>query len=158
MVTQTVPVNNRSAIDIVMVSDSEYLDEVVVVGYGSQRKVHLTGSVSTIDMVKETSSRPITNLSTGMAGLSPGLYVRSATNDPGSNASLLLRGQGTLNNSAPLIIVDGVETNINNVAPQDVASISVLKDASASAIYGSRAAKRCYSDYNETGTIRKDAD
>lgn len=140
MKIQNIPLNGRTSINITLAEDSELLEEIVVVGYGTQKKVHLTGAVSTVDMVKEATSRPITNLSVGLAGLSSGLYVRSASNDPGSNAALQLRGQGTLNNSAPLIIVDGVESNINSVSPQDVANISVLKDAASSAIYGSRAA------------------
>lgn len=159
MKSQTVKVNGRATINVIMLSDTELLEEVVVVGYGSQKKVHLTGSVSTVDMAKEATSRPITNLSTGLAGLSSGLYVRSATNDPGSNATLQLRGQGTLNNSAPLIIVDGVESNINNVSPQDVANISVLKDAAASSIYGSRAANGVIlitTKQGETGKISID--
>lgn len=159
MQSQSVRVNGRTTVNVVMLSDTELLEEVVVVGYGSQKKVHLTGSVSTIDMTKEATSRPITNLSNGLAGLSPGLYVRSATNDPGSNANLQLRGQGTLNNSSPLIIVDGVESNINSVAPQDVANISVLKDAAASSIYGSRAANGVIlitTKQGETGKISID--
>lgn len=128
-------------IKIVLEQDARLIDELVVVGYGTQKKVNLTGSVSSIDISKEVKSRPITNLSSGLAGLSSGVYVQSGNNVPGSdNAGILIRGQGTLNNSSPLIIIDGVERNIGNINPQDVATISILKDAASSAIYGSRAA------------------
>ncbi|WP_418892549.1 SusC/RagA family TonB-linked outer membrane protein [Limibacterium fermenti] len=140
MQTQTIPVKGRTSIDIVLEEDSEALEEVVVVGYGTQKKVNLTGSVSSIDIGKIATTRPITNLSAGLAGLAPGLYVRSQDNDPGSNATLMIRGQGTLNNSSPLIIIDGAEGDISRVSPQDIENISVLKDAASASIYGSRAA------------------
>ena len=137
---QEINVGNNTSLRITLVEDLHSLDELVVVGYGTQKKVNVTGSVTSVDISKEAESRPITTLSASLAGLAPGLYVRSATNDPGSSASLMLRGQGTLNNSAPLVIVDGVETSMDNVAAHDVASISVLKDAASASIYGSRAA------------------
>lgn len=131
-------INNQK---VVMQGISKDLNEVVVVGYGTQRKVNLTGAVSSIDMSEVTETRPVTNISSALAGLSSGLYVNQGTGRPNNNgASLLIRGQGTLNNSAPLVIIDGMEGNINDLNPQDVASVSVLKDASSSAIYGSRAA------------------
>ena len=139
MLTQEVTYKG-TALRIMMKDDSKSLEEVVVVGYGVQKKVNLTGTVSSVDISKEAENRPITNLSTGLAGLAPGLFVRSSSNDPGSSASIMLRGQGTLNNSNPLVIVDGVETSMDNVSPHDVASVSVLKDAASSSIYGSRAA------------------
>lgn len=140
MQSQSVRVNGRTTVNVVMLSDTELLEEVVVVGYGSQKKVNLTGAVSSIDIGKVAESRPITNLSAGLAGLAPGLYVRSSNNDPGSNAALMIRGQGTLNNSSPLVIIDGVEGDISRVSPQDIENISVLKDAASASIYGSRAA------------------
>lgn len=118
MQSQSVRVNGRTTVNVVMLSDSELLEEVVVVGYGSQKKVNLTGAVSSIDIGKVAESRPITNLSAGLAGLAPGLYVRSSNNDPGSNAALMIRGQGTLNNSSPLVIIDGVEGDISRVSPR----------------------------------------
>lgn len=137
---QTIKIGNSSSINVSLVSDNKMLSEVVVIGYGTQRKVNLTGSVASVDMTKISESRPITNISSGLAGLVPGLYVKSDNNAPGSDASLLIRGQGTLNNSSPLVIVDGVESSFSSVTPQDIATISVLKDAASSAIYGSRAA------------------
>src|SRR5690606_22105845 len=95
---------------------------------------------SSIDLSKVAETRPITNVSSLLAGLAPGLYVKSGNNDPGASASLLIRGQGTLNNSSPLVIIDGVEGDISRVSPLDIASVSVLKDAASAAIYGSRAA------------------
>src|SRR5690606_25447141 len=99
-----------------------------------------SGAVSSVDMNKVAETRPLTNVFSALTGLDSGLLVRSSNNDPGSNASLLVRGQGTLNVSAPLVIIDGVEGDISRIAPHDIASISVLKDASSAAIYGSRAA------------------
>lgn len=137
---QVVRVGNSNSLNISLISNNEILDEVVVVGYGTQKKVNLTGSVASVDMTKISETRPITNVSSGLAGLVPGLYVKSSNNIPGSDASLLVRGQGTLNDSAPLVIIDGVEGSFNSVTPQDIATVSVLKDAASSAIYGSRAA------------------
>ena len=126
---------------ITLIEDGKTLEEVVVVGYATQKKVNLTGSVSTVNLAEQAESRPMTSLSTGLAGLSSGLYVNQGSARPNNDgATLLIRGQGTLNNSSPLVIIDGAEGNINEVNPQDVESVSVLKDASSSAIYGSRAA------------------
>lgn len=136
-----VSVGNQDHLSIRLKEDSEQLEEVVVVGYASQKKVNLSGSVSSIKMDDIAEKRPITNLSAGLAGMAAGISVTAGNNIPGDdNASILVRGQGTLNNSAPLIIIDGVESNINTVAPQDVESMTVLKDAASASIYGSRAA------------------
>lgn len=136
-----ISVQGKNTFTIVLEEDSETLDEVVVVAYGAQKKVNLSGSVASVNMSELTESRPITNLSSGLAGVAAGVQVTSANNRPGDdNASILVRGQGTLNNSAPLVIIDGVESNINSVNPQDVESMSILKDAASASIYGSRAA------------------
>lgn len=117
------------------------LDEVVVVGFGTQRKENLTGSVASITMSDVVDSRPITSLSAGLAGQAPGLYVNQGSGRPGSDGGTLrVRGQGTLNNANPLVIIDGVVGDMNLINPQDVESISVLKDAASASIYGSRAA------------------
>lgn len=138
---QEIAVGSQTNLSIRLQQDTELLDEVVVVGYASQKKVNLTGSVSSVNMEDIAEKRPITNLSSGLAGMAAGVSVTSSSNIPGSdNTSILVRGQGTLNNSAPLIIIDGVESNINTVAPQDVESMTVLKDAASASIYGSRAA------------------
>ena len=131
----------QTSFNIKLAEDSQALDEVVVVGYGTQKKVNLSGSVSTINVAELTESRPITNVSHALAGLAAGVNVQGTANQPGNdNASIKVRGQGTLNESSPLVIIDGVEAGINTVNPQDIESMTVLKDAASSAIYGSRAA------------------
>lgn len=138
---QTIKIGSQTSFSVKLVEDTELIDEVVVVGYASQKKVNLTGSVASVDMGKIAEKRPITNLSSGLAGMAAGVSVTSSSNVPGNdNASILVRGQGSLNNSAPLVIIDGVESNINTVAPQDVETMTVLKDAASASIYGSRAA------------------
>ncbi len=127
---------------IVMKTDASQLDEVVVVGYATQKKADLTGAVSSISS-RALSDRPLTNATNALAGLASGLTVtNSGGNTPGyESQSLLVRGQGTLNNSAPLVVIDGMTgIALSDINPQDIESISVLKDAASSAIYGSRAA------------------
>lgn len=140
--TQDVKISgNMTELKVTLKEDSQALDEIVVVGYGSEKKVNLTGSVNNINMADLTESRPITDVSQGLAGMAAGVQVTSGSNKPGDNsASIMIRGQGTLNNSAPLVIIDGVEGSLNSVQPQDIESLSVLKDAASAAIYGSRAA------------------
>ena len=150
----------RTFYEIVLTEDAQNLDEVVVVGYGVQKKVNLSGSVSTVNVSKMTESRPVTNISQALAGAAAGLSVVSANNQPGNdNASITVRGQGTLNSSAPLVIIDGVEAGINSVSPSDIESLTVLKDASSAAIYGSRAANGVIlitTKHGETGRISVD--
>ena len=140
--TQEVPLNGRTRIDIRLEEDSEALEEVVVVGYGTQKKVNLTGAVANVKIDEQTASRSITNVSSGLAGLVPGLVVSQTTGFAGGDgASLKIRGLGSINNSDPLIVVDGMpDVDINRINMNDVESISVLKDAASSAVYGSRAA------------------
>ena len=118
------------------------LDEVVVIGYGTQKKVNLTGSVSSVTIDQNTASRSLTTVSAGLAGLVPGLSVIQSSGQPGKDgASLRIRGMGTSNNSNPLIVVDGMpDADMNRIDMNDVETVSVLKDAASSAIYGSRAA------------------
>jgi TonB-linked SusC/RagA family outer membrane protein len=140
-VTREMMVGSQTQVNISLIPDTKALEEVVVIGYGTQKKANLTGAVATIDMAKVAESRPITSLSSSLYGLAPGLSVNQGNARPGGDgATLLIRGSGTLNNASPLVIVDGVESNMNNLNPQDVESISILKDASSAAIYGSRAA------------------
>lgn len=118
------------------------LDEVVVVGYATQKKVDLTGAVSSVS-ADALEDRPITNATNALAGLAAGLTVtNSGGNTPGfESQSLTVRGLGTLNNAAPLVVVDGMTgIALSDINPQDIDNISVLKDAASSAIYGSRAA------------------
>ncbi len=141
--TQEITVKgNRTTWNIALQEDTRALDEVVVVGYGTQKKVNLSGAVAAVDMNKLAESRPVNTLSAALAGMAAGVKVNASNNAPGESeaASILVRGQGTLNNSAPLVIIDGVEASLNSVSPSDVESMSVLKDAASAAIYGSRAA------------------
>lgn len=125
---------------ITLKEDNEILDEVVVVGYGTQKKVNLTGSVSTINS-KSITNRAISNVSQGLQGLAPGMTVTNAGGQPGMDTGkILIRGVGTFNIAEPMVLIDGVEGNMNILDPQDIESISVLKDASSAAIYGSKAA------------------
>ena len=128
--------------EIVLHTGQSQLDEVVVVGYSTQKKVDLTGAVASVN-VKALGDRPITNATSALAGLAAGLSVsNTGGNTPGyESQSILVRGQGTLNNAAPLVVVDGMTgIAISDVNPQDIDNISVLKDAASAAIYGSRAA------------------
>lgn len=138
---QTVKVGDNRSFRTVLQEDAAQLSEVVVVGYGQQKKVNLTGSVSSVDVAEQSKSRPFTDLSQALSGAAAGLNVMSTSSQPNSeNSSILIRGIGTLNNSAPLILVDGMEMSLSDVNPNDVASISVLKDAAACSIYGNRGA------------------
>jgi len=129
-------VGSAHTITIVMAEQSNTLNDVVVVGYGTQKKADLTGSVATITG-KSLQDRPITNLSSGLAGLAPGLYVHQTTGQPGSDgASFNIRGTSTLSSANVLVLVDGIQGRIDDVNPQDVESISILKDAASTAIYG----------------------
>lgn len=131
-----------SGMQVVLRSDSELLDEVVVVGYGTQRKVNLTGSVSAVTVDEKIAGRSLSNVSSGLQGLVPGLQVSQTTSMAGRDgASLMIRGLGTVNNASPLVVVDGMpDVDINRINFSDIESISVLKDAASASIYGSRAA------------------
>ncbi|WP_294548155.1 TonB-dependent receptor [uncultured Bacteroides sp.] len=139
-IDQAVLLNNKSNITISLKENIELLDEVVVVGYSTQKKVNLTGSVASVNS-DVLAARPIHNAVTGLQGSLPGVSITTSTSRPGdNNTNIRIRGIGTLNNSNPLILIDGVEGNINTLNPSDIESVSVLKDAASSAIYGSRAA------------------
>lgn len=127
--------------NVFLEEDVASLDEVVVVGYGTQKKINLTGAVSSISP-KELASRPITNLGRGLQGLMPGVTVRNTNNVPGGNApSIRIRGVGTWGDASPLVVIDGIPGgDLNMLNPDDVESISVLKDAASSSIYGVRGA------------------
>jgi|GEM_PF-2230 len=131
----------QNHIDVSLKVSVSDLEEVVVVGYGTQKKSNITGSVSTINFEKESASRPLTNLSSALAGLSPGLQIMQNSGQPSSDgATMRIRGVGTLNSISPLVLVDGFEQSISDINPSDVASITVLKDAASAAIYGNRGA------------------
>jgi len=137
---QEVRVDGRSSVDIVLEDAEESLDEVVVVGYGTQSKSKLLGSVSTVD-AKQFESRAVTNVSAALSGLAAGVQVKVGNGRPGSDgATIRVRGVGTMNNNDALVIIDGIQGVMDAVNPEDIESISVLKDASSAAIYGARAA------------------
>lgn len=132
-------VGNRTVINVTMTEDAALIDEVVVVGYGVQKKVNLTGSIATID-AKSLENRPMSNVSSGLAGLLPGVTVTQSSGMPGHDTGKIrIRGTGTLNEASPMVLVDGVEATMDNIDPNDVESITVLKDAASAAIYGSKA-------------------
>lgn len=139
--TQKIPVEGRTEIDIVLHETNTGLNEVVVVGYGTQKKINLTGAVDVVSG-EELQNRPAPTVSQLMQGVSPNLNIEISNRggEPGSASSWNLRGLGSIaGNSTPLILVDGVESGVDDLDPENIESISVLKDASASAIYGSRA-------------------
>lgn len=131
---------NMSVITAQLSSDAQNLDEVVVVGYGQQTKVNLTGAVSSISG-KELLDRPITSVSSGIQGMAAGVTITSRGGRPGSDGGTIrIRGVGTYNNANPYILIDGIESgSMDQVDPNDIESISVLKDAASAAIYGSKA-------------------
>lgn len=138
--TQEVPVNGRSVLNVTLREEGTLLDELVVVGYGTQRRRDITGSVEQIN-AEQIVRRPATSTSQALQGLAPGITVTQQTGQPGNDrGTIRIRGVGTLGDTDPLVLVDGVATDINGVDPNDIESMSVLKDASAAAIYGSRAA------------------
>ncbi len=139
-VTTSVTVTNQSNLNIVLKDDFQTLDEVVVVGYGTQKRANLTGSVANVNN-KLIESRPITSVSAALQGLLPGVTVTQRSGQPGSdNGTIRVRGTGTFNISDPMVIVDGMESSMNDIDANDIESISVLKDAASAAIYGSKAA------------------
>lgn len=138
--SKEVAVGSATSINVTLREDVQALEEVVVVGYGTQKKANLTGAVSSISS-KEISSRPITSASQALQGQASGVWINQDSGEPGEDgATIRVRGIGTLNNANPLILVDGIEAPINNINPNDIESITVLKDAASAAIYGSRAA------------------
>ncbi len=136
--TQEVPVNGRQFINVVLKSGVVTLKDVVVVGYGVQKKVNLTGAVSSVS-TDELEGKPISNVLEAMQGTTPGLVIQQGSSTPGSVPSINIRGLNTMNNNDPLVIIDGIEGSLANLNPADIEQISILKDASSTAIYGSRA-------------------
>ena len=140
--TKVVPVAGQQELKIVLVEDAAALDEVVVVGYGIQKKVNLSGSVDQIG-AKELEKRPIADLSRGLQGMIPNLNIDFTSGEPGQAANINIRGEASINGGSPLILIDGVAADVeemNRLLPEDIESLSVMKDASSAAIYGARAA------------------
>jgi len=138
--TQEAEVNGRNTINIQLKERASALNEVVVVGYGTQKKVNLTGAVSVIAS-KDLLTRPVGQTSAALAGIAPGVTVIQNSGRPGGDAATIrVRGVGTTGNSDPLVLIDGIEGTMNNIDPNIIESISILKDAASASIYGSRAA------------------
>ncbi|MEG1749313.1 MAG: TonB-dependent receptor [Tannerellaceae bacterium] len=141
-VPQNIVVGNKSVLTITLKEDSQALDEVVVVGFGTQKKLNLTGAVTAVSG-EEMTKRPVVNPATMLQGQVPGLRVTQGLGQPGSESvSIRVRGQGTFSNagSDPLILINGVAGDLNNLDPSMIESVSVLKDAASASIYGARAA------------------
>ena len=140
-ISEKIAYSGQSSIDIKLIPDITKLEEIVVVGYGTQKKVNMTGAVSTVDS-KEIESRPVSNVGQALQGLVPGLDISS--NSGGyinGGPAINIRGIATIgsSNGGPLVLIDGMEGDMSNLNPRDIENISVLKDAAASSIYGSRA-------------------
>lgn len=139
-VTQSVSVGGKTTLSILLKEDTKVLDEVVVVGYGTMKKSDLTGAVSSVGG-KDMSDKPVANIGEALQGRASGVQIVNS-GKPGDNVTLKIRGLGTINNSDPLVVIDGVPTDLglNALNMDDVETVDVLKDASATAIYGSRGA------------------
>ena len=155
--TQKVPVNNRKKLTIYLQSDKNALDEVVIVGYGQQKKSDLTGAVSVVKM-KDVTNQQVATLDQALQGNVAGIDVTSNSGSPGSGVMMRIRGIGTINNSEPLYVVDGMMVeDVDFLNMDDIASIQVLKDASATAIYGSKGANGVVIIKTKSGSKNKSA-
>jgi TonB-dependent starch-binding outer membrane protein SusC len=138
--TVEITVGKQQSLNVSLNASVRTNDEVVVVGYGTQKKENLTGSVASVG-AKYLENRPLTSASVALQGTVPGVFINQNSGQPGRNeVNIRIRGVGTLNNAAPLVLVDGIEAPLDNINPDDIASLTVLKDAASAAIYGSRAA------------------
>jgi len=140
-VTEEISISGRAIINIQMVPDIQALSEIVVVGYGTQEKENLTGAVSPIN-AEQLKDRPITQTSSALQGLAPGVVVTQNLGTPGNDDAVIrIRGRGSISSdNSPLVLMDGIQVNMDDVNPEDIENISVLKDAASAAIYGARAA------------------
>ena len=138
--TLEVPIYGKTVINVVLEEDAELLSDVVVVAYGTQKKTSLTGAVASIS-TKEIKQSPAANLAVTLTGRLPGLFATQRSGEPGRDQTLLyMRGRGTTNGQSPLILVDGVERELTSISPDEVESVSILKDASSTSLYGVRGA------------------
>ncbi len=137
--TERITIGSQTTFDIILIEDLQSLEEIVVIGYGTQKKSDLTGALSSIDsdVIRQV---PTATVGQALQGLAPGVTITGRSGTPGSESTIRIRGFGTINNSNPYIIVDGVPGSLNNLNPGDIESIEILKDASATAIYGSNGA------------------
>ena len=154
--TQTVTVPaTQSQVNVTLEDDAMTLEETVVVGYGVQKKVNLTGAITQVES-KALENRSAHNLTTMLQGSVPGLNISTSSGNPGSTGSLNIRGYTSINGGDPLVLIDGIEGSINRINPQDVESISVIKDASSAAVYGARAAYGVILVTTKSGQVDKD--
>jgi TonB-linked SusC/RagA family outer membrane protein len=137
---QEIKVTSGGTYQVTLHESSKDLAEVVVVGFGVQKKANLTGAVNSIDMNKALGDRPISSVTAALQGAAPGLRIQGTSGAPGSELSLNIRGTNSINGGNPLVLVNNVPMDINMISPQDIESISVLKDAASASIYGARAA------------------
>ena len=138
--SKSVPVPaGQEVVNVTLEDDAMTLEETVVVGYGVQKKVNLTGAITQVES-KQLENRSAHNLTTMLQGSVPGLNISTSSGNPGSTGSLNIRGYTSITGGDPLVLIDGIEGSINRINPQDVASISVIKDASSAAVYGARGA------------------
>lgn len=138
--TQKIPVNNRSVINVILDVEVTHLSELVVIGYGTQKKKVVTGAIATVG-ADEISSTPVLRIEQAMQGRTAGVQVTNLSGQPGEAPTIRIRGTGSTLNSDPLYIVDGIAVEgIDYLNPGDIESIDVLKDAASAAIYGARAA------------------
>ena len=153
--SQEFPASKASPIKIILKEDQQTLDEVIVVGYGTMKKSDVTGAISSVSEEK-LSRQPVANVSSALQGLATGVSVTSNSGAPGTAATIRIRGVGTVNDAEPLFVVDGMPvTDINYLSTSDIQSMEVLKDASASAIYGSRGANGVILITTKKGTTGK---
>ncbi|MCY7422724.1 MAG: SusC/RagA family TonB-linked outer membrane protein, partial [Chitinophagaceae bacterium] len=138
--SQEIPLAGRKTLTVKLITESRDLADVIVVGYGTQKKISVTGAVDGISK-KAIDGRPVTNLSTALQGLSPNLIIQQRNFEPGQGVNINIRGLGTLGDNTPLVVIDGiVGADINLLNPVDIETVSILKDAGSAAIYGSRGA------------------
>ncbi|MCK5462905.1 MAG: carboxypeptidase-like regulatory domain-containing protein, partial [Bacteroidales bacterium] len=139
---QEVEIGDKTVFDILLTEDIQQLDEVVVIGYGTQKKSDLTGAIATVSG-DELARESVAGLDQALQGRAAGVHVTQSSGRPGAPINVKIRGVGTVNNTEPLYVVDGIPMTSNDIisiSPNDIESMAILKDASATAIYGSRAA------------------
>lgn len=156
-IQQLIPIKDKTILDVTLKEDTQKLEEVVVVGYGTQKKVNLTGSVATIS-ASDIASIPVSNISNAMAGRMPGVFSWNKSGAPGASSPITIRGQNTPNNTNPTYVIDGVvrdKADFDGLDPNEIDNISVLKDAASAAVYGARAANGVIVVTTKRGTNQK---
>lgn len=152
---RSIPVGNQTVINVALSVTAKGMDEVVVVGYGRQKKATVTGAISSIQ-TKEIKQSPAANLAVTLAGRLPGLTTIQTSGEPGRDATnLFIRGQGTVNSQSPIVLVDGVERDLTYIDPNEIESVTILKDASSTAIFGVRGANGVILVTTKRGTSEK---